>query len=184
MADPTSANNHTNSAMMAIFTTGGTIDKLYFDAKSEFSVGDPQITSVLEEANVTFTYIFESIIRKDSLELTAADITLIRNKVLGSDVRRILITHGTDTMLTTAKALKSCHCPEKTIVLIGAMRPKRMCDSDAHFNIGYGVAATQLLPPGVYVAMNGHVFDPDDAIKNRDKSRFELASPGELNDSD
>jgi L-asparaginase len=179
MTDSTSENTHIHSTMITIFTTGGTIDKFYFDAKSEFCVGDPQIISVLEEANITSTYTLESIIRKDSLELTPADITLLRNKVLGSDAERILITHGTDTMLTTAKALKSCHCPEKTIVLIGAMRPKHMRDSDAHFNIGYGVAATQLLSPGVYIAMNGRIFDPDSAIKNRDKSCFELAPPNE-----
>ena len=166
--------------MIAIFTTGGTIDKFYFDANSEFCVGDPQIISVLEEANVTFTYTLESVMRKDSLELTPTDIALICDKVMTSEAERILITHGTDTMITTAKALKALHCLEKTIVLIGAMRPKQMRDSDAHFNIGYGVAATQFLPPGVYVAMNGQIFDPDNAIKNRDRGRFELASPSEL----
>ena len=162
--------------MIAILTTGGTIDKFYFDAKSEFCVGDPQITAVMEEANVTSAYTVESIIRKDSLDITSADVALICNKVIALTAERILITHGTDTLLTTAKALKSLHLTQKTIVLIGAMQPKQMRDSDAHFNIGYGFAATQLLPPGVYAAMNGNIFDPDNAIKNRDKSRFEIAS--------
>ena len=165
--------------MIAILTTGGTIDKFYFDAKSEFCVGDPQIAPVLEEANVSFNYTIESILRKDSLELTPSDVDLICDKVRQSDHRHILITHGTDTLLTTAKALKSQPCSDKTIVLIGAMQPRQMRDSDAHFNIGYGVAAVQLLPPGVYAAMNGHLFDPDKAIKNRAKGRFELSTDPE-----
>ena len=164
--------------MIAIFTTGGTIDKFYFDAKSEFCVGDPQIAPVLEEANVCFNYTVESILLKDSLELTSADISLICEKVQQSDCQRILVTHGTDTLLTTAKALKSQRCSDKTIVLIGAMQPRKMRDSDAPFNIGYGVAAVQLLPPGVYAAMNGHLFDPDKAVKNRAEGRFELISSG------
>ena len=163
--------------MIAIFTTGGTIDKFYFDAKSEFCVGDPQIKPVLDEANVSFTYTLESIIRKDSLDLTPTDIALVCDKVAQSNAERILITHGTDTLLTTAKALKSLHLSQKTIVLIGAMQPKKMHDSDANFNIGYGIAAVQLLPSGVYAAMNGRIFDPDKAVKNRCESRFELASP-------
>ena len=161
---------------VAIFTTGGTIDKCYFDAKSAFCVGDPQITSVMEEANITFAYTVESIVRKDSLDLIPADIALICDKVATTTAERILITHGTDNLLTTAKTLKSLHLAQKTIVLIGAMQPRQMRDSDAPFNIGYGFAAAQLLPPGVYVAMNGCIFDPDNAIKNRDKSRFEIAS--------
>ena len=164
--------------MIAIFTTGGTIDKFYFDAKSEFCVGDPQITPVLEEANVSFVYTIESILRKDSLDMTPADVALVCDKIQQSDAERILITHGTDTLLTTAKALKALDFSRKTIVLTGAMRPKLMSDSDAHFNIGYGIAAVQLLPPGVYAAINGCIFDPDETVKNRGKGRFELASAG------
>ena len=162
--------------MIAIFTTGGTIDKFYFDAKSEFCVGNPQIVDVLEEANVGFVYNIGSVLRKDSLDMTPADVALVCDTIQQSDAERILITHGTDTLLTTAKALKALGCSTKTIVLIGAMRPKLMSDSDAHFNIGYGISAVQLLPPGVYIAMNGCIFDPDETIKNRDKGRFELST--------
>ncbi len=162
--------------MIAIFTTGGTIDKFYFDAKSEFCVGNPQIVDVLEEANVGFVYNIGSVLRKDSLDMTPADVALVCDTIQQSDAERILITHGTDTLLTTAKALKALGCSTKTIVLIGAMRPKLMSDSDAHFNIGYGISAVQLLPSGVYIAMNGCIFDPDETVKNRDKGRFELST--------
>lgn len=166
----------TISTTIAIFSTGGTIDKFYFDAKDKFCVGEPQIESVLAQANVTFDYTLESIVRKDSLDLTATDIALICDTVLAAKTRRILITHGTDALLSTARALKSRHCTEKTIVLIGAMQPELMRASDAHFNVGYGIAAAQLLPPGVYAAMNGCIFDPDSAVKNVDEGVFQPAS--------
>ena len=159
--------------MLAIFTTGGTIDKFYFDAKSEFCVGNPQIAPVLEEANVNFIYTIESILRKDSLDMTAADVALVCDKIQQSDAKRILVTHGTDTLSATAKSLKSRCCIDKTVVFIGAMQPRKMRDSDAQFNVGYGIAAAQLLSPGVYIAMNGCIFDPDETVKNRGKGRFE-----------
>ena len=162
--------------MLAIFTTGGTIDKFYFDAKSEFCVGNPQIAPVLEEANVNFIYTIESILRKDSLDMTAADVTLVCDKIQQSDADRILVTHGTDTLSATAKSLKSRCCTDKTVVFIGAMQPRKMRDSDAQFNVGYGIAAAQLLSPGVYIAMNGCIFDPDETVKNRGKGRFELST--------
>jgi len=153
-----------------ILTTGGTIDKIYFDAKSEFQIGDPHITEVLEEANVVFSYEVESVLRKDSLDLTEADRELIREKVQQQTSSRILITHGTDTMVETAKWLQGVH---KTIVLTGAMQPAKLRVSDAFFNIGYAISAVQLLPEGVYIAMNGHIFDPLITTKNREKNRFE-----------
>ena len=90
---------------MQILTTGGTIDKIYFDANSEFQVGEPQIVRLLQEANVSFDYDVRSIMRKDSLEITDADRLHIREQVQSSDEARILITHGTDTMVDTALAL-------------------------------------------------------------------------------
>lgn len=154
-----------------IFTVGGTIDKVYFDQKSEYQVGDPGITQVLREANITVEYEWESIMRKDSLDLTEDDRRLIVDKIRADSARRILITHGTDTMIETAKSLQQI--PGKTIVLTGAMSPARFKESDATFNIGFAVAAVQLLPPGVYIAMNGRVFNPDRVVKNRERNRFE-----------
>ncbi len=157
-----------------IFTTGGTIDKIYFDAKSEFQVGEPQIAEVLTEANVRFSFEVESLLRKDSLELTDADRQLIRTRVAQDACERILVTHGTDTMIQTALALRDI--PGKTIVLTGAMQPARLRVSDAFFNIGFAIAAAQLLPSGVYIAMNGDIFDPRSARKNVTKHQFETVS--------
>ena len=154
-----------------VFTTGGTIDKIYFDANSEFQVGDPQVTRVLQEAGVTLDIEVEPIVRKDSLDLTEEDRQLIRAFVEREPASRILLTHGTDTMVQTANWLE--RIPGKTIVLTGALQPATLRVSDAFFNIGFAVAAVQLLPPGVYIAMNGRVFDPRVTVKNRVHNRFE-----------
>ena len=155
-----------------IFTTGGTFDKVYFDAKSEFHIGDTIIGALLEEANVDFDYEIESLLKKDSLEMDEIDRTLIRNAVANVSNHRILITHGTDTMVETAQALLGI--ADKTIVLFGAMQPARMRYSDAMYNLGVASAAVQLLPIGVYLAMNGKIFDPRKVTKNRSLNRFEL----------
>ena len=156
------------------FTTGGTIDKVYFDAKSEFAVGEPQVREVVENSNVAFEYEIESILRKDSLEMTDADRELVRRRVEAESCTRIVVTHGTDTMIETAKVLRGI--PNKTIVLTGSMQPARFRVSDAGFNIGAAIAAVQALPPGVYIAMNGRIFDPDKVRKNRARNVFEEVS--------
>ncbi len=156
---------------ITIFTTGGTIDKVYFDANSEFQVGEPEISRLLRHANVTFDFEVESLMRKDSLELTDDDRALIRRRVQDDAATRILITHGTDTMVDTAMCLVDIE--GKTIVLTGAMQPARITSSDAAFNIGCAVTACSLLDPGVYLAMNGRVFDPKRARKNLAAQCFE-----------
>jgi L-asparaginase len=156
-----------------IFTTGGTIDKIYFDANSDYQVGEPQIDQLLAEANVTCAYAVTPLLRKDSLELDAADRALIAERVAKAVESRVLITHGTDTMVETARALLGI--TGKTVVLVGAMQPARLCVSDALFNIGFALAAVQLLPPGIYLAMNGRVFDPLITRKNVAENRFESA---------
>jgi len=153
------------------FTTGGTIDKVYFDAQSEFEVGPPQVLEVLRDANVTFQYTVESLLRKDSLDLTEADRQFIRERVAAEACPLIVLTHGTDTVIQTAKALAGI--PGKTIVLTGSMQPARFRVTDAVFNIGSAIGAVQGLPPGVYIAMNGRVFDPSRVRKNREKNCFE-----------
>jgi L-asparaginase len=154
-----------------IITTGGTIDKLYFDAQSEFQVGDPQVVEVLREAHVTMPYAVRQLMRKDSLDLTDADRRLIRETIAAAPHRHFVVTHGTDTMLDTARVLQTLG--DKTIVLTGAMQPARFRFTDAVFNIGCAVMAVQLLPPGVYVTMNGRIFDPRRTVKNREQNRFE-----------
>ena len=154
-----------------IFTTGGTIDKIYFDKLSEFQVGEPQVGEVLREANVSFEFQVEAILHKDSLDLSQADRQFILEKVLADPHRHILITHGTDTMIETALLLRGL--PEKVIVLTGSMSPARFRNTDAVFNIGCAVAAVQLLGEGVYIAINGRIFKPDRLRKNRETLQFE-----------
>jgi L-asparaginase len=154
-----------------IFTVGGTIDKVYFDQKSEYQVGDPGVTQILREANITVDHEWESLMRKDSLDLTEDDRRIIAEKIRFDNNERVLVTHGTDTMMETARFLQQI--PEKTIVLTGAMSPARFKESDAPFNIGFAMAAVQLLPSGVYLAMNGRIFTPDRVVKNRERNCFE-----------
>jgi L-asparaginase len=163
-----------NDPKIKVLACGGTIDKVYFDAKSDYEVGEPQILTILRESNVSINYDIESIVRKDSLEMDDKDRSEICRAVEASDSKRILITHGTDTMIETAKRLDDI--PGRTIVLTGAMEPARFRDTDAVFNIGCAVAAVQTLPPGVYIVMNGRVFDPHKTRKNVADGVFEEVS--------
>ena len=153
-----------------IFTTGGTIDKVYFDALSEFQVGESPLDAILREANVAIDYQLTSLMKKDSLELTDADRDAIFEAVRSCEETQILITHGTDTMAKTAERLVSI--AGKTIVLTGAMQPARLRSTDAIFNVGFALAAAQAKPAGVYIAMNGNVFDAGHVKKDRAAGRF------------
>jgi L-asparaginase len=155
-----------------IITTGGTIDKVYFDALSDYQVGEPSIGQILEEANVELDYIVEKVCKKDSLDLTDADREAIADAVRNSKETRVLITHGTDTMIKTAQFLRNI--AGKTIVFTGAMNPTKLRNSDAFFNVGCAIIAVQTLPSGVYIAMNGQIHNPERIQKNRTHQRFEL----------
>ncbi len=159
--------------MIQIFTTGGTIDKVYFDANSAFEIGDTLLPELLTESNIHDGYAINGLLRKDSLEMTDADREAVREAVAAADATQILITHGTDTMAETARALSTI--TDKTIVLLGAMQPARMRRSDAVFNVGFAWAAVQLLPAGVYIAMNGEVFEAGAVRKNLKAQKFERA---------
>lgn len=154
-----------------IYTTGGTIDKIYFDDKSDYKVGSPQIEEILHEANVTIPYTVIPLFSKDSLDITDADRDVILGRIQEDPCPHILITHGTDTMVDTARTL--CVAEGKTIVLVGSLSPARFKNSDAVFNIGFAMAAVQTLPHAVYIAMNGHIFDALHVTKNRAENRFE-----------
>jgi L-asparaginase len=157
--------------MLQIFTTGGTIDKVYFDARSEYEVGPPQIERILAAVAFSVPYAIETLMRKDSLDMSDDDRSVIRAAVESTPAGCVLITHGTDTMVETGLALAGI--PQKTIVLVGSLSPARFVGSDAEFNIGFALAAAQTLPPGVFVAMNGRVFDVNHVRKNREENRFE-----------
>jgi len=154
-----------------IITIGGTIDKIYFDAKSSFEVGEPQIGDLLRDANLTIDYQITPLLRKDSLDLDNSDRQLIKKTVQGSMSENVVITHGTDTMIKTAQYLFGI--AGKTIVLTGSMQPARFRFSDAVYNIATAITAVQLLPEGVWIAMNGRLFDPKKAQKNIEMNRFE-----------
>jgi len=156
---------------VAILTTGGTFDKVYFDANSEYSIGDPCITSILDEGNVNSDYRIQSILKKDSLDITSKERQIIKNSVQECLEERIIIIHGTDTMVETAKSLEDIK--DKTIVLTGAMQPARFKKTDAIFNSGFALAAVQILEYGVYITMNGMVFHSDNVKKNIDLGKFE-----------
>lgn len=154
-----------------ILCTGGTFDKVYYDALSDYQIGEPQVEWILKQAGVNFSYEIESILKKDSLEITNEDRDHIVSKVKAENCNKIVITHGTDTMVETAQALKEI--ADKTIVLVGAMQPARFKDSDAVYNVGFATSAASLMPAGIYIAMNGQLFEADEVKKNRDAGRFE-----------
>lgn len=159
---------------IAILTTGGTFDKVYFDANSEYSIGEPCISSILDEGNVTSDFRVQSILKKDSLDINQEERELIKQSVVECEEERIIIIHGTDTMIETAKFLEDIQ--NKTIVLTGAMQPARFKKTDAIFNSGYAFAAAQTLDKGVYIAMSGKIFSSDNVRKNIDLGRFENKS--------
>jgi L-asparaginase len=156
---------------LAILTTGGTIDKIYFDDKSTFQIGHPQIGEILATLGVDFTFEVVPVMRKDSLHMDDGDRALIRAAVERQSHRHVLVTHGTDTMVETAHALAGI--PGKVVVLTGALNPALFRGSDAVFNIGCAVGSVQTLPDGIYIAMNGRIWDPARVRKNRETNRFE-----------
>lgn len=168
------------SPEVLVLATGGTIDKIYHDAKSAYEIGDPQSDDIFQRAGVTFTYAVETILSKDSLDFTDADRETVARAAVGSPTRCVLVTHGTDTMAETARvvahALRDAGS-DHTVVFVGSLSPARFRETDAEFNVGFAAAAVQILPPGCYIAMSGRVFDPFAVRKNRDANRFEAAPP-------
>ena len=156
---------------LLVITVGGTIDKVYFDATSEYEVGEPTVPHVYQSALVTLEYEVLPLMRKDSLDMTASDRESIRETCQQAEQKHILITHGTDTMTDTAEALMGI--TGKTIVLTGAMAPARFRETDAVFNIGFATGAVQSLDEGVYIAMNGRIFPAGSVRKNPEIRRFE-----------
>lgn len=170
MNAPANVPDSTLPDSIAVVTTGGTIDKAYFDALSQYQVGESVIGRLLATAQVTKPYRIIELLRKDSLELTDSDRAELLATVTSLSEQRVLITHGTDTMTQSASVLQVI--PKKVIVLTGALAPARFAESDAAFNLGMAFAAVQCLPHGVYIAMNGQVFEAGHVRKDRNHSRF------------
>ncbi|MEW5717486.1 MAG: asparaginase domain-containing protein [Chloroflexota bacterium] len=154
-----------------IFSVGGTIDKVYFDRLNAYQVGFPNVREILDGLPIAFEYEIESLLRKDSLDMDEADRALVRAHVAAEPCPKIIVTHGTDTMVETAKRLSDI--PGKCVVLTGAMEPAGFKSSDAVFNVGVAVGAVSALRDGVYIAMNGRIFDPFKCRKNRERGIFE-----------
>jgi L-asparaginase len=152
-------------------TTGGTIDKIYFDATSQYEVGESNVKHILGDGLVNFDYDIVPMFQKDSLEFTDENRQALKEFIESDDASLYVITHGTDTMVETAAKLNSI--PHKTILLTGSLSPARFKTTDAIFNIGMAVAAVQSVEPGVYLVMNGQVFAEGEVIKNRAANRFE-----------
>lgn len=163
--------------MIRIFATGGTIDsEKYEPATGKCSFSETHIPQMLEQARNRVPVEVEVLMLKDSREMTNEDREKIMEKCKACAEDKIIITHGTVTLPETARFLGE-RIKEKTIVLLGAMVPYNREKSDAPFNLGSAIAAVQLLPKGVYVAMNGKIFPWDNVRKNRKKGEFEEIKP-------
>ena len=157
--------------MLEILTTGGTIDKVYFDKKSNYEVGDPFVEKLLHKMNVNISFMVKSLMRIDSLDMNDIHREEILNYIMNSNANNFLITHGTDSIVETAIYLKKIS--DKTIVLTGSLKPAIFIDNDAIFNVGSALTSAQILKNGVYIVINGQVFNPDNVRKNLEKNIFE-----------
>ncbi len=155
-----------------IFVTGGTFDKTYDYIRGQLFFEDTQVPEMLKLGRNTLQVRLRTLMMVDSLEMTDHDRELIARNCITCAEDHILITHGTDTMVETAKVLAN-RVFGKTIVLTGAMIPYRFGSSDGFFNMGSAMAFVQVLPPGVYVVMNGRYFNWDNVRKNRQTGFFE-----------
>lgn len=154
-----------------IFVTGGTFDKEYDEIRGRLYFRDSHLAEMLRMGRNRADVQIRTLMMVDSLEMSDGDRDLIARNCRDVPEDRIVITHGTDTMLTTALALAGI--PGKTIVLTGSMQPARFHATDAVFNVASAITAVQILPQGVYIAMNGRIFDPRRTRKNLQLNRFE-----------
>ncbi len=155
-----------------IFVTGGTFDKEYDMINGKLYFDETHIPEMLDLGRCTLDIKVRTLMMIDSLEMTIQDREIIRDNCARSDAKRIVITHGTDTMVQTAELLAEAEL-DKTIVITGALIPYKFGSSDGFFNIGNALAFAQTLPAGVYIAMNGRWFNWNDVKKNRSTGYFE-----------
>lgn len=162
-------------------TTGGTIDKDYPHCAGtyNFEISTPAITGILKNINPVFKYNIVSILKKDSLDITDIDRELIFNICNNSENDKIIITHGTDTMIATAKKLSNIK--KKVIILTGASKPDKFKDSDASFNIGTAIGAINIITNGVYICMNGVVYNYNQCRKDKYSGKFVALTNKEVN---
>ena len=160
-------------APILVITTGGTIDKVYFDDRSTFEVGDSVVSEVVKAAHGDHPFSVHELMRKDSLHMDDADRALIADTISAHQERKIIITHGTDTMTHTAEVLMSDErLTDRSIVLTGSLSPARFAVSDATFNLGMAFGVVLSTGPGIRIAMNGSVFDAGTVKKDPSRNRF------------
>jgi L-asparaginase len=159
-----------------ILVTGGTFDKEYDELTGNLFFRGTHLPKLLEVARSQLDCRISTLMLKDSLDMNDDDRQLIARSCRDAEETRLVITHGTDTMTATAQLLAKT-APHKTIVLTGAMIPCSFGHSDGLFNLGSALALVQVLPAGIYIAMNGQVFAWDNVRKNRELGRFEAIRP-------
>lgn len=155
-----------------ILIAGGTIDKEYDPLTGELIFAKSHLSNILNQVRCKARSILEEVMLKDSLQMRREDREEILKKCVDCIENRIIVTHGTDTMVETGRVLGT-HVKGKTIVLVGAMIPYAFGASDALFNLGCAFAAVQALRQGVYITMNGKIFRWDNVIKNKESGEFE-----------
>ncbi len=162
-------------ATIRVFVTGGTFDKEYNELTGSLAFKETHLPEMLRLGRSRVDVSIRTLMMIDSLEMTAGDRSLIVEQCRQAAESRVLITHGTDTMVETARALASAFpsTGSKTIVLTGAMIPYAFGSSDGLFNLGSALSFVQVLPAGVYIAMNGRCFNWDRVRKNRESGVFE-----------
>ena len=160
------------SKVIKILVTGGTIDKQYNPLNGELIFTQSSVEKMLTQSRSTVKAELEVLMLKDSLEMQDDDRELLSQSCNKSKETKIVITHGTDTMVESAQAIADKLTPDKTVVLLGAMVPYQFKQSDALFNLGCAMSSVQILPPGVYITMNGQVFDYREVVKNRAIGEF------------
>ncbi|MGB7573085.1 MAG: asparaginase domain-containing protein [Thermodesulfobacteriota bacterium] len=155
-----------------ILIAGGTIDKEYDPLTGELIFAKSHLSNILNQVRCKARFILEEVMLKDSLQMRSEDREEILKKCVDCLENRIIVTHGTDTMVETGRVLGT-NVKSKTIVLVGAMIPYTFGASDALFNLGCALAAVQALRQGVYITMNGKIFRWDNVIKNKESGEFE-----------
>ena len=160
------------SAEIKVFITGGTFDKEYNELNGTLYFNETHLFEMLTLGRSRLDLSIHTLMLKDSLDFIEADRQLIASACNQTAESKILIAHGTDTMTNTASYLAK-HCPNKTIVLTGAMVPYKFGSSDGMFNLGSAFAFVQVLPTGIFIAMNGKIFEADKVIKNTNRGEFE-----------
>ena len=158
-----------------ILTTGGTFDKKYNEIDGNLVFRETHLTDMLKLGRCSLDIKISRVMMIDSLEMTGKDRLLIADKCIKTPEKRLIITHGTDTMVETARILAD-RVKDKIIILTGAMIPYSFGNSDGLFNLGSVISYVQFLPHGVYIAMNGECFNWNKVRKNKELGRFEAIS--------